>query len=105
MHRTVRKSSWELTLQEKSIAVIGDSNLEMVDNIQLPFLGINCQLDCYPGLKFHHLNQMLDKYRYITRAPVMLLVVGVNNRHTLGSHVQKEIKRQLSSNANGQTQR
>ena len=92
MHRTCRKSCWELPLQQRDISIIGDSNLEMLDQVQLPFLAINCQLDCYPGLKIHHVNNMLTKYTYITRAPVMLLLVGVNNRATQRTHLQKEIR-------------
>lgn len=72
---TKRKSQWTLTARRKFL-IIGDSNLSRMP----PFKNPDLQIESYPGAKFAHIKQMLEKNTVSTDTEHVIFSLGINGR-------------------------
>lgn len=73
---TMRKlADWRLTLK-KRIVIIGDSNLSRFPQFEEPDL----QVDSFPGAKFQHACNLLEKATVAKVPEKVVLSFGINNR-------------------------
>lgn len=73
---TSRKmSAWTMSVI-KPIVLIGDSNLSRIPYV----VNSNVQVDSFPGAKFVHIAQVLQKLTPNTQVQKIILSVGINNR-------------------------
>ena len=63
----------------KPVVIIGDSNLSRIP----PHTHIDIQIDSYPGAKFQHITQILDKNPPNTHTKIVVLSLGINHRENL----------------------
>ena len=75
---TQYKSAWKWPVIAEDTVVIGDSNLNRVTSSPLK----DIQIECYPGIHFQNLTNMLktqDKYKKI---PKNIVNVRINDRNS-----------------------
>ena len=75
-HPNQPKSSWKLPLIEKTVLVIGDSNLSRITSTT----NKNIQVESYPGAKICHGNTLVKNYSYPAQPDKVILSFGINNR-------------------------
>lgn len=66
---------WSLTIKKKTV-IIGDSNLSRFPQYDDPDL----QIDCFPGAKFQHASNLLEKATVSLVPDQIILSFGINNR-------------------------
>ena len=74
------KESWKLPPLNKSVAVIGDSNLSRIQNS--PISSENIQVISLGGAKSQHISKFVDQYSEPFSPEVMILSFGINDRDT-----------------------
>lgn len=74
--RTDRKQTdWSLNLKRKFV-IIGDSNVSRIPAFSIPDL----QIDSFPGAKFQHAGNLIEKATIALEPEVLVLSFGINNR-------------------------
>ncbi|KAL1246830.1 hypothetical protein QQF64_034787 [Cirrhinus molitorella] len=73
---TVKKQiDWSLTLKKKHI-ILGDSNVSRIPGFNVPDL----QIDSFPGAKFQHAGNLIERAVVAQEPETIILSFGLNNR-------------------------
>lgn len=70
-----KNQDWSLTLQKKYV-IIGDSNVSKIRN----FSHANLQIDSFPGAKFQHAGNLIEKATVTVQPEMVIFSFGINNR-------------------------
>lgn len=84
-----KQIDWSLNLKKKYV-IIGDSNVSRIPAFNIPDL----QIDSFPGAKFQHAGNLVEKATIAMEPEVLLLSFGLNNRsQRCFTSTNKEIQR------------
>ena len=74
--QTTRKNQdWSLNLKRKYV-IIGDSNVGRIST----FNHADLQIDCFPGAKFQHAGNLMEKATIAMEPELLIFSLGINNR-------------------------
>ncbi len=84
-----KNQDWSLNLKKKYV-IIGDSNVARIPI----FDDVDLQIDCFPGAKFQHAGNLMEKATIAVEPEVLIFSFGINNRaqRCIGT-TTKEIQR------------
>ena len=91
VHRVTRgtKGSWSLEPKRK-ILIVGDSNLAKIPT----FTQEDLQIESYPGMKFHHTADVLERTPRNQQVSHCIISVGINDRNRRGiDHTKKALSK------------
>ncbi len=89
INTTRKNQDWSLTLKNKYV-IIGDSNVSKMRN----FSYVNLQIDSFPGAKFQHAGNLIEKATIIVQPEMVIFSFGINNRtQRCVQNTTKEIQR------------
>lgn len=84
-----KNQDWSLTLQKKYV-IIGDSNVSKIRN----FTHTDLQIDSFPGAKFQHAGNLIEKATITVQPELVIFSFGINNRtQRCVQNTTKEIQR------------
>lgn len=73
--RNRKLEDWTFS-SNKDILILGDSNINRIPRFNHPHV----QADSYPGARFYHFTQIMDKTIVHPHTKMLILSVGINNR-------------------------
>ncbi len=89
INTTRKNQDWSLTLKNKYV-IIGDSNVSKMRN----FNYVNLQIDSFPGAKFQHAGNLIEKATITVQPEMVIFSFGINNRtQRCVQNTTKEIQR------------
>ncbi len=84
-----KQTDWSLNLKKKFI-ILGDSNVSRIPAFHIPDL----QIDSFPGAKFQHAGNLVEKATIALEPEILVMSFGLNNRsQRCFSATSKEIHR------------
>lgn len=72
---TKKNSEWRLKINKKNL-ILGDSNVARLPRFQ----NTDLQVDAFPGAKFHHASNLIQKAQILELPEKIILSFGINNR-------------------------
>ncbi|MGY6658986.1 hypothetical protein ACXIZN_43250, partial [Amycolatopsis sp. TRM77291] len=89
INTTRKNQDWSLTLRKKYV-IIGDSNVSKMRNFNYEDL----QIDSFPGAKFQHAGNLIEKATITVQPEMVIFSFGINNRtQRCVQNTTKEIQR------------